>query len=320
MKVFGITCGRKHGNSELLLKEAFKGIEEKCGAETSFIRLQDTTILSCTGCETCMKRHIMGDWNFRCIHKNEVHHFHFLETQLREADAVIISTPVYNLMPTGILISMLNKLHASGDYRQVVLKKPKIGAAITVGGTDWTNFGMPIASMTVMELCGGFGSVVDHLEATFTPSAAAVLLDDALMARARKLGENIADALKNPEKIEFKGPAGVCPTCHTRLVEVREDGVFCPMCEAKADVSVENGCLKVTFSAEELGKNRWGEWGQHLHIQNIMKGHKKAMDHKDIIDKKRKEYVFYKKPLHLPEIDSNKLLRYMKLTVRSKHE
>jgi multimeric flavodoxin WrbA len=45
MKAFGIACGRKNGNSEILLKEAFKGIEEKCGAETSFIRLQDATIL-----------------------------------------------------------------------------------------------------------------------------------------------------------------------------------------------------------------------------------------------------------------------------------
>jgi multimeric flavodoxin WrbA len=41
IKVLGITCGRKNGNSELLMKQAFKAIEEKCGAETAFIRLQD---------------------------------------------------------------------------------------------------------------------------------------------------------------------------------------------------------------------------------------------------------------------------------------
>jgi multimeric flavodoxin WrbA len=52
MKVLGITCGRKNGNCELLLKQAFKAIEEKCGAETNFIRLQDAYIKDCTGCET----------------------------------------------------------------------------------------------------------------------------------------------------------------------------------------------------------------------------------------------------------------------------
>jgi multimeric flavodoxin WrbA len=46
MKVLGITCGRKNGNSELLLKQAFKAIEEKCGAETEFIRLQDVLSIS----------------------------------------------------------------------------------------------------------------------------------------------------------------------------------------------------------------------------------------------------------------------------------
>jgi multimeric flavodoxin WrbA len=303
MKVFGVTCGRKNGNSELLLKEAFKGIEEKCGAETSFIRLQDATILPCTGCESCMKHHITGDWDFRCIHKKEADHFFFIETQFREANAIIVSAPVYNLLPPGILIVMLNKLHASGDYRQVVKGKPKIGAAITVGGTDWTNFAMPVASATVMELCGGFASVVDHLDVQFNPAPGAVLLDRELMARARKLGENVADALKNPGKIEFKGAAGVCPSCHGRLIEVREDGVFCPMCEAKTDVSMESGSRKVAFGEEAIRKNRWGEWGGQLHIQNIIKGHKKAMDNKELIDEKRKEYADYKKPMNLPEIE-----------------
>ena len=60
MKVFGITCGRKNGNSEILLKEAFKAIEQNCDAETSFVRLQDATIIPCTGCETCMTKTQQG--------------------------------------------------------------------------------------------------------------------------------------------------------------------------------------------------------------------------------------------------------------------
>ncbi len=304
MKVFAITCGRKNGNSELLLKEAFKGIEEKCGAETSFIRLQDATILSCTGCETCMKKHIAGDLDFRCIHKKEADHFFFIETRIREADAVIVSAPVYGLLPPGILIKMWNKMHASGDYRMVIKKKPKVGAAITVGGTDWTNLAMPVTNITAMDFAGGFSHVVDHLDVQFCPSAGSVLIDDELMSRARKLGENVADALKNSGNFEFKGPAGVCPNCHTRLIEVREDGVFCPICEIKADVSIENGSLKVTFSEEAIGKNRFDEWGERVHIENIIKGHTKAINNKELIDKKRKEYAAYKEPVSLPELEA----------------
>ena len=304
MKVFGITCGRKNGNSEILLKEAFKAIERNCDAETSFVRLQDASIIPCTGCETCGIKHRMGDADFRCIHKKEDDHLFFIETQLREADAVIISVPVYNLLPPGIFITFLNKLHAAGDYRQKVHEKPKLGAAITVGGTDWTNYGMPIASMGVMEYIGGFNRIVDHLDVKFNPSVGAVLLDNAAMSRAYKLGENIADALKTAGtgKVAFKGDQGVCPTCHTRLIEIREDGIFCPMCETIGEAALENGKLKINFTDEALGKNRWGEWGRRLHGENVMKGHKKALASKDEISAKRKEYADYKQPLTLPNI------------------
>ena len=223
---------------------------------------------------------------------------------MREADAIIISSPVYNLMPPGIFITFLNKLHASGDYRQKTHENPKLGAAITVGGTDWTNYGMPIASMGVMEYIGGFNRIVDHLAVKFNPSAGAILLDNEAMTRAYKLGENMADALKNAEtgKVAFKGDEGVCPTCHTRLIEIREDGIFCPMCETKGEAVLENGKLKINFTDEALSKNRWGEWGQKLHMENIIKGHKKAIENKDEIVAKRKEYAEYKQPLTLPDI------------------
>lgn len=303
MKVFGIACGRKNGNSEILLKEAFKAIENNSDAETTFIRLQDADILSCTGCETCMKHHMSGDDDFRCIHNKEADHFFYIETCMREANAIIISTPVYNLMPPGIMIRMLNKLHSAGDYRRSVMMKPKVGAAISVGGTDWTNLGMPITNMTVAELCGGFGRVVDLLEVTSHPAVGLVAADEAILARAYKLGENVAEALKNPSKIEFKGERGICPLCHNKLLEFRRDGVFCPLCETKADIHTENGAVSVTFSDEQLSKSRWDRWGQELHIKNIGLGHKKAAENKAIIDAKRKEYAEYKQPLQLPNIE-----------------
>jgi multimeric flavodoxin WrbA len=299
MKVLGITCGRKNGNSELLLKQAFKAIEEKCGAVTEFIRLQDAYIKACTGCETCMVNHMRGNAEFRCIHKPEEDHFFFIEQRMREADALIFSMPIYNLIPAGIAVKYLNKLHSSGDYRDVTMKKNKIGATITIGGTGWTNYGNAIGNLITMSFCGGYHTIVDSLNVSFVPSSGAVLLEDRLMARAYKLGENVAEAMVTG-KIKYKGPDGICPNCHGNLLEYRNGTLWCPSCECRADFKVIDGKLKVSFSRDAISHNRWGEWGDKIHMDNIAKGHRAAQAGKDIITEKRK--LFGKKPIALPEI------------------
>jgi len=120
-----------------------------------------------------------------------------------------------------------------------------------------------------------------------------------------KLGENVAEALLIKEKGEkpaYVGTPGVCPDCHGNMLEIREDGVYCPQCLTKATVSVENGELKATFSPEEQAKNRWSPWGQELHDNNIRKGHMKAGQGKDVITEKRKKYADYNRSVKFPEL------------------
>ena len=169
MKVLGLCSGRKNGNTEIMMKEAFMAIEEKCGAECQLVRIQETTINTCTGCESCMINHLKGNWDFRCVHKNGSDHFYFIEQLMREADAIIVSSPAYNLLPTGQLIKFLNKMHASGNYRDVVEKENKIGAAFSLGGTDWTNFTLNVCKMIAMELTGSYEALVDAVHFDFVP-------------------------------------------------------------------------------------------------------------------------------------------------------
>jgi multimeric flavodoxin WrbA len=218
---------------------------------------------------------------------------------MRAADALIFSMPIYNLMPAGIVVKFLNKLHSSGDYREVTSKKNKIGATITVGGTDWTNYGNAIGNLITMSFCGGYQAIVDSMNVTFVPSSGAVLLDDKLMARAYKLGENVAEAIM-AGKVEYKGPDSICSNCHGNLLEYRDGELWCPSCECMADFEIINGKLKVTFSRDAIDHNRWGEWGGKVHIYNIARLHRLAREGKDIIAEKRK--LFRKKPIELPEI------------------
>ena len=305
MKVFGICCGRKNGNTEILMKEAFKAIQEKCGAECSFVRLQDAEIRSCVGCETCMVNHLKGNWEFRCVHKTGSDHFYFIEQQMRQADAIIVSAPAYNLLPPGILIKFMNKLHASGDYRDVVHHNNKIGATFTLGGTDWTNYTLAAANMLTMELVGSYEAVVDKCHFDFVPSVGAIVREEDMLARIRKLGENVANALLAKEKGEtpvYVGDPGLCPDCHSPFLEKRADGWYCPQCLTKAKLTMEDGELKVEFTPEERAKNRWSFAGQEVHDNNIRKGHQKAAEGREYIAQRRKEYADYMDALKLPEL------------------
>ena len=305
MKVLGFCCGRKNGNTEIMMKEVFMAIEEKCGAQCQLVRMQDAQVNTCMGCETCMTNHLKGNFDFRCVHKNGSDHVYFIEQLMREADAIIVSSPAYNLLPTGALIKFLNKLHATGDYREVTHKNHKVGAAFSIGGTDWTNFTLSTCKMVAMEMCGSYDSVVDAVHFDFMPSSGAVLLEDDVLDRMHTMGENIARALLEKEKggsFAYAGTAGVCPDCHGNLLEIREDGWYCPQCNTKADVTMTGGKVTVSFSDEERAKNRWNRWGQELHDNNIRKGHKKAFDGKDIIQEKRKKYAAYERSVTLPEL------------------
>ena len=289
------------------MKEAFMAIEEKCGAECQLVRVQETVINTCVGCESCMINHLKGNWDFRCIHKNGSDHFYFIEQLMREADAIIVSSPAYNLLPTGQLIKLLNKMHASGNYRDMVEQENKIGAAFSIGGTDWTNFTLNVCKMIAMELAGSYEAVVDAVHFDFFPSKDAILLDSEVLERMHKLGENVADALlmkARGEKPSYVGTPGICPDCHGNLLEIRADGVYCPQCLTKAKLGMENGELTVEFTEEAIARNRWSIWGKRLHDDNIRKGHAAAAAGKDLIAERLKKYKDYERAVKLPELVS----------------
>lgn len=309
MKVLGLCSGRVNGNTEMMMKEAFMAIEEKIpGVECELIRIQETEIKTCIGCEACMINHLKGNWDFRCIHGTEGDHVYFIEQKMREADAIIVSSPAYNLLPTGQMIKLLNKMHATGDYRHYISKPEnrKVGAAFSIGGTDWTDFTLNVVKMFIMELCGSYDEIVDAVHWDFYNKIGNVLITDEVMERMHKLGENVADALlkrAQGEKAEYVGMEGICPDCHGVLLEIRKDGVYCPQCLTKAKVSIVDGELIAEFTQEERDKNRWSAWGRELHDNNIRKGHKWGADNQDIITERSKKYKAYGHVVELPKFE-----------------
>lgn len=88
MKAIGINCSpRKKGNTEILLKEVLKAIEEEY-IKTEFIQLGGKKVNGCIACMKCRKAK-----DGRCHQDNVV--LNKCIEKMVEADAIIIGSPTY---------------------------------------------------------------------------------------------------------------------------------------------------------------------------------------------------------------------------------
>lgn len=88
MRVLGINCSpRRKGNTELLIREAFKPLEAS-GINTELFQLGGKDVKGCIACMKCREKA-----DGRCHQKNEVIN-NCIEKMIM-ADAIIIGSPVY---------------------------------------------------------------------------------------------------------------------------------------------------------------------------------------------------------------------------------
>ena len=93
-KIIGLSCGRKNGNSEILLKEAVMGAEE-LGVESEIIRAMELRVKPCTGCESCSIAMARGKES-RCAIKDDDVPW-ILEKTVVEDCGLIVSGPLYHV-------------------------------------------------------------------------------------------------------------------------------------------------------------------------------------------------------------------------------
>ena len=136
MKVIGMNGShRKDWNSAQMLEHALKGAAD-AGAETELIHLID---LQATGCRSCFACKRLGGKSFgRCAVKDDL--TDILDRSL-EADAIIISAPVYFGDVPGMVRNLFERLWFPGlMYRRdgacAYDKKVKVGLIYTMNCPD----------------------------------------------------------------------------------------------------------------------------------------------------------------------------------------
>ena len=200
MKVL-VLNGSPHlrGCTARALEEAIGTLNAE-GIETELVEVGSRKISGCLGCNYCGK-------SGKCVQNDLVNE---VSEKLKEADGLLVGSPVYYGSPNGTLLSFLDRLFYSAPYSMHM----KVGAAIVScrrGGASasfdvlnkyFTISGMPIASSTYWNSVHGFtaGDVEKDLEGLQT---------------VRNIAHNMAFLIK---AIAAQKEAG--------LVPVQEHGAF----------------------------------------------------------------------------------------------
>jgi len=304
MKIFGITAGRKMGNSEILLKEAFMAAEEQ-GAEVEMVNLHDCKILPCTGCESCTMR-VMKGLKPQCIHHGK-DDMDLIMDHFLKADGIIVCIPTFIIQPQGLYKVFVDRwlpyeimfLLENG----LIDKEPeRVAGLIAVGGStqSWMSMAMPALTMSMFVQSI---KVVDQMNATQVARPGQVLLKPDLVSRARQLGQNVVKAMNTPyDQVEYLGDEeGWCPVCHSNLLmqgKPQWNGltydIECAVCSAGGSLVMEEGRPKFVLAENGLDHCRAFSDKRANHLQEIKEVHGEAFKAKDLIKGKSGKYRDYK--------------------------
>lgn len=310
MKILGLCCGRKMGNSEILVREALMGAEGM-GIDVEIIRLSDLYIKPCTGCNSCQLSYLSAK-DGKCPIKGD--DMPFFRERFLESDGIIIGTPAYEGEAPGYLKVLIDRMGPAYDIgfaleaKRMGCKtiderffKPRVIAFIAVGGgPTYPNLGMTIPLMHRFTYSMMI-PVVDQMMVGEVGWPGDVLMDEEGIKRANQLGRNVAGEIGKPrEEVRWMGgKQGICPVCHSNILHYWENGsVNCSICMTKGAIRIVDGEVTVAFEVpNDRYKPLWEYKVHHLH--RIGEQYAEFEQRKGEIQKRLKKYeshIAYSKP------------------------
>jgi multimeric flavodoxin WrbA/uncharacterized Zn finger protein (UPF0148 family) len=316
MKVLGLTCGRKLGNTEIAVKEALMGAEEG-GAQVELVRLMDLNIKPCTGCNACVIDLFEKAGSGECVIKND--DFKFIDDKILECDGLVVGSPIYEKSPTGYLKILSDRMGPSHDlaFRMIAAKirkeknittgkgpdersfKRKIVSLFAIGGSEWTTLALPLLQLFTLPM--GM-TIVDQQLFNWNALPGTILLKDEKIKRARRSGKHIAETLKNPDKEpQYIGDKGSCPVCHANVLDIRKksEPVICAVCGVEGTLNTKGDDYVLEVTEEAKARSHFLLSGKFRHaddLANIALKPDPRMAELPAMMEKYKSYLQYSKP------------------------
>jgi multimeric flavodoxin WrbA len=183
VKAIGIVGSpRKGGNTEILTAHTLKAIAEE-GLETELVSLAGLDIRPCDGCRICAREE-------RCPIDDDL--FPLYE-KLKEADAIILASPVYYASATALLKAFMERAGAIGRGHSAFAGK--VGGPLVVGRRAGKNFTMA-QIMYWFHILGFFMPGSTYWNVAFGQKKGDVTEDEEGLATAWNFGKNTAFLVK----------------------------------------------------------------------------------------------------------------------------
>jgi multimeric flavodoxin WrbA len=175
---------RKNGNSIYLAHQAIDAAEN-LHAHVEQAYLNGMNIKPCQGCDGCRKE-IIG----HCVYKDEMQ---MLYEKVLQADALLLSSPVYWFTFSAQLKLFFDRLYAIQTETLSALKGKKIGIVLTYGDVDPFSSGAANAVRTLQDAFAYTQSEIAGIVYGSGHIAGEVKTNKELIKQARELGKKLAE-------------------------------------------------------------------------------------------------------------------------------
>jgi multimeric flavodoxin WrbA len=171
---------RRKGNSARLATEAAKGARD-AGAEVETFFLHGMNIKPCCACERCHRQGSRG-----CAIRDDMQ---ALYPKLRQADALLIASPVYWFTVSAQTKLFMDRLYAvGGSAQRNYLRGKRIGIVMTYADADPFSSGAVNALRTFQDGFAYLGAPIVGMVYGSASKAGEIKKNGALLKKARELG------------------------------------------------------------------------------------------------------------------------------------
>ena len=174
---------RKKGNSSILAKQAAAGAKAD-GAVVETFYLHDMNIKPCTACDACRKKK-----DTDCVLDDDMQQ---LYPKLRNADAILIASPIYWFTVSAQTKLFMDRWYALGSEEGYALTGKRFGIVLTYADADPFSSGAVNALRTFQDAFRFIGAKMVGMVYGSAWKAGEIRRNEAVMAEAYELGKKLA--------------------------------------------------------------------------------------------------------------------------------